>query len=388
MTRLWMAFVILNVTAQAQQPYRIVRDGAFFIRISEGTIPAPRASSVRVVTHGTVRVQGEFRGDIQYQFKQRVRARDLEEASRLFAGSSVEWTGHGALHIIHFRSGSPGAVTSEVSLQLPRYLPHVHLEVADGMVSALDLDGIVTATARSGAILLDRIAGSVTASTGGGEMRLGAVGGRIRCTSGGGGIFVDTAGAEAVLQTAGGEVMVRQAIGPVSVFSGGGNIRVVRAASSVTAYTDGGMVEVGRALGGVQAQTSGGAIEVGAASGVQCQSAAGAIRLRDISGAIRASALLGSIAADLDERGFSDSILDAKSGDITVRIPSKLAVTVQAESDAAGRLGKILSDFPEIGARNTIWAFGSPLRAQGVINGGGPLLRLSAAGVIYLKRQE
>jgi hypothetical protein len=387
--RIWLAFAILTATATAQQPYRIVREGASFVRISQGTIPAPSAGSVRIVTHGRVHVQGESRSNIRYQFKLRTHARDFEEASRLLAGVSVEWADHGPLRIIHFRSVSPGAVTSEVSLQIPRDLPDVHLEVDDGMVSALDLDGFVTATARSGAILLDRIAKSVVASTGGGEMRLGTIGGRIRCTSGGGGIFVDTAGAEATLQTAGGEVVVRHALGPVSISSGGGNVQVVRAESVVTAYTNGGLVEVGRALGGVQAQTAGGAIEIGAASGVQCQSAAGAIRLREISGEIRASALMGSIVAELARHGFSDSFLDAKSGDITVRIPSTLAVTVQAESDAAGRLGKILSDFPEIGARNTIWAFGSPLRAQGAINGGGPLLRLSAAGgVIYLKRQE
>lgn len=385
--RIWLAFAFLAVAAEAQQPYRIVREGAHFVRIDQGVLPAPRAGSIRIVTSGKVHAQGELRSDIRYSFKQRVRARDYEEAKRLFAGAAVQWSGNGALQTLQFQPAA--AVSSELYLQVPKQLPDVHLEVDDGMVSALDLDGFVTATAKSGPIVLDRIAKSVIASTGGGEMRLGKIAGRIRCTSGGGGIFVDTAGAEAALQTAGGEVVVRDARGPVTISSGGGNVQVMRAMSVVTAYTNGGQVEVGRALGVVQAQTMGGAIEVGEANGAQCQSAAGTIRLKEVSGAVRASALMGSIVAGLGERGFADSFLDAKSGDITVWIPSTLAVTVEAESDAAGRLGKILSDFPEIGARTAIWAFGSPMRAQGVINGGGPLLRLSAAGgVIYLKRQE
>lgn len=386
--RIWLAIAFLSSIAEAQQPYRIVREGPYFVRMEQGALPALRAGSIRIVTTGKVHAQGEARRDILYQFKQRVRARNYDEAIRLFSGATVQVTGQSQLQVLQFRGGSP-AVTSEVVLRVPKHLPDVHLEVDDGMVSALDLDGFVTATAKSGPIVLDRIAKSVIASTGGGEMRLGRIGGRIRCTSGGGGIFIDTAGAESTLQTAGGEVVIREALGPVSISSGGGNVQVERAASVVTAHTNGGLVEIGRALGVVQAQTLGGAIEVGAANGADCHSAAGAIRLRDVTGPVRASALMGSILAGLGGRNFSDSFLDAKSGDITVWIPSTLAVTVQAESDAAGRVGKILSDFPEIGARSAIWAFGSPVRAGGTINGGGPLLRLSATGgVIYLKRQE
>ena len=80
------------------------------------------------------------------------------------------------------------------------------------------------------------------------------------------------------------------------------------------------------------------------------------------------------------------------AGDITVYIPSNLALTIKALNEN-GPAGRIVSEFSEIMVRQR-----RPRRragdrqsvmAEGALNGGGPVLRLtSTGGTIYLKRQR
>jgi hypothetical protein len=82
---------------------------------------------------------------------------------------------------------------------------------------------------------------------------------------------------------------------------------------------------------------------------------------------------------------MQDSSLVASGGDITVLIPSNLAMTVMARN-STGSGPRIVSEFPEI--RVTSTRFFQPLVAQGAINGGGPVLNLNASsGIIYLRRK-
>ncbi len=67
-------------------------------------------------------------------------------------------------------------------------------------------------------------------------------------------------------------------------------------------------------------------------------------------------------------------------------IPSNLPLTVQAINESGGS-GRIISDFPEVRPRRTSVP-GGPLIAQGALNGGGPLLRVTVmGGTIYLRRK-
>jgi hypothetical protein len=87
-------------------------------------------------------------------------------------------------------------------------------------------------------------------------------------------------------------------------------------------------------------------------------------------------------------RVLLDSRLSTRDGDITVVIPGTSAVTVLARIMNADGRGRILSDFPEI--RSATDGAGAPgeMLAQGSLNGGGPLLRITAAGgCIYLRRR-
>ena len=112
----------------------------------------------------------------------------------------------------------------------------------------------------------------------------------------------------------------------------------------------------------------------------------GAIQLRAVYGGVSASTRSGSIVAELSGRPLQDSMLSTGAGDITVLIPSNLAVTVEAMSAYPGKR-RIVSDFAEI--RPRVGSDGMQSEAAGAINGGGPVLRLAASGgTIYLRREK
>jgi len=127
---------------------------------------------------------------------------------------------------------------------------------------------------------------------------------------------------------------------------------------------------------------------VNSAKGVRCESDSGAIRLRNVDGSLRAVTAAGNIIAELlAGRPLEDSMLSTNAGDITVYIPSNLAMRVLARNESGGA-GRIVSDFPEIRVRQD-GASIAPLVAEGAINGGGPILRLVArAGTIYVRREK
>ena len=135
-------------------------------------------------------------------------------------------------------------------------------------------------------------------------------------------------------------------------------------------------------------ESSGGGIQVSAARGVRCESVGGGIRLIDVSGELKVSTAIGSILAQL-LRTIENSYLSTGSGDITVLIPSNMAVTVQAHNDSPGRFGRIISEFPEVHVQTGAASSGGRIVAAGAINGGGPLLTIAAAdGTIFLRRHK
>jgi hypothetical protein len=237
---------------------------------------------------------------------------------------------------------------------------------------------------------LDGIGQDAAAWTDGGDIRVGRVRGALRALSGGNGISVGTVEGEAWCETAGGEIIVERGGGPLHLTTGGGNIYVNDGASNVGARSDGGRIEVQRSGGVVTAETRGGSIQVGAAKGARCESAAGAIRVRNIRGALRAQTAIGSILAEfIGASGFEESSLITGAGDITVMLPSNLPVSVQAVNESRGRLARIVSEFPEIRIiGGQLWPLRS-LSAEGALNGGGPVLRVNAAGgTVYFRRQK
>jgi len=165
-----------------------------------------------------------------------------------------------------------------------------------------------------------------------------------------------------------------------------GSIRIHNAGSAVIASTGGGPIDVGQAHGVVTARNSGGPVKVGSAEGVSCENAGGGVNLDNISGSVRVSTAVGSIIASLlAGKPMSDSFLSTGSGDITVIIPSNLGVTIRAQNELAGNIRRIISEFPGISVR----VEGGQVVAEGPVNGGGPILRISGTGgTIFIKRQR
>lgn len=380
MWRLNLSLWVAALLAFAQDaPIR--REGAHWVQTITGSLSLPPDCRLQVQTRGPVTLQGVPSSQrITYSIKKRVRAKSEAQARALLRSASVNAAVRRGLATIAL-SETRSRISAEIMLRGGGDLQSVALGSAGGDIQVYDIAGAVQAETEGGLIQMDRIGSDVIARTGGGEIRFGNIGGSIRCFSGGGRIQVDSAGKESWLETAGGDIFVRKTGGPIHTSTAGGNIVVQRAASMVSARTSGGRIEVHRAHGIVLADNSGGSIQVGSSAGVRVASAGGSIRLRGSSGSLRAASDVGSILAELMQGArLQDSILSTGAGDITVYIPSNLPLTVRA-SHESGPAGRIVSEFSEILVREAL--------AEGALNGGGPVLRLtSTGGTIYLKRQR
>jgi hypothetical protein len=137
------------------------------------------------------------------------------------------------------------------------------------------------------------------------------------------------------------------------------------------------------------AGNSAGSIQIGTAQGVRCESTGGSIRLKGSGGTLRAVTDIGSILAELlPGLSIQDSILSTGAGDITVYIPSNLALRIKALNES-GRADRIISEFAEIPVKQPGGTNRLGTIAEGALNGGGPLLTLtSSEGTIYLRRQR
>jgi hypothetical protein len=377
------------VVAAAQNVSAVRQEGGYWVRTIQGMIGNSSLQRLRVETTGNVALRGAATEQITYTLKLRVKAGDASEAEglldrfRVKTGTEGGWT---YLKVTPPRLVSEG---SELTVSGPRTLPTVWVQTRGGNVQASDFDGEMEVRSGGGPITVDGVGGRAELRTAGGDIQVGRVSGPVRCFSGGGVIRVENAGGEAWLETAGGEIFVHQAGGAVHATTAGGNIRIDHAGSTVFARTAGGLIQVQQAGGVVNAQSSGGAILVNAANGVHCESTGGAIRLRNVAGALHASANSGSIMAELlPGHPIDNSLLSTNAGDITVFIPSNLALTVLATNESSGA-GRIISDFaqfrPSAGAQPGV----GPVVAQGALNGGGPVLRVNVmGGTIYLRRAK
>jgi DUF4097 and DUF4098 domain-containing protein YvlB len=385
---------LLFQTAVFTQDVQMVRDGDYWVRTEAGPVGLASIRALKVTTGGHVILRGSANEQPAYKLVERVKARNLEEAHHLFGrgfgrGGSISVTkivstpGMTTLMVASFANE---IVMTQLELSVPRRLANVTLDVRPGDVEAYDLDGNVHIDTTAGMIHCDRIRGGVDGNTGGGEIRLGKIGGPVRCVSAAGSIIVDSAGGDAMCQTAGGEIQIHEAGGRLDLATEGGNIQVDKAASTVEAHTGEGVIEVFQAGGAVFADTRGGSIQIGSAQGVKCQSAAGAIRVKTGSGPLRVQTAMGSILAEVFAGAhLEDASLVAGSGDITVLIPSNLALSVLARNDTGGN-PRIVSDFSEVRAKPAVMRR-APLVFEGSINGGGPLLTLNTSGgIIYVRK--
>jgi hypothetical protein len=390
-----MKFVSISIMAAAgaallaaQNETAPVREGGYWTRTVQGAVNASGMDRLRVETTGSLHVRGTGDSQAGYTMRLRVKAENARDAEALLRGFIVKTGTEGGWTYLKVTPPRHGSAGLDLTVTGPRTLKNVWAETHGGDVDASGWDGGLQARSGGGRISVDDVRGASEVRTAGGDVQVGSVGGPLRCSSGGGGIRVQNAGATAWLETGGGEIVVHQAAGVVHAATGGGNIRIDHAGGAVFARTGGGLIQVQQAEGAVNAESSGGAIQVDDANGVRCESAGGAIRLRNVGGALHASANSGNILAQIVAgHPFADSLLSTNAGDITVFIPSNLALTIQATNESGGS-GRIISDFAQVRTQTGAQPVG-PAVAEGALNGGGPVLRVNAmGGTIYLRREK
>jgi hypothetical protein len=360
---------------------QIRQEGGYWVQTRTEQFVARGGGRLQVHTFGRVAVSGTDTARSIVVVTQRVRARSEAEARMALRRSELITSSAGDATVIRVRHPGQPAIATEMHIATRHDLAHLALNTNGGGIEAQNIAGHVDAESGGGSIRLDDVGGNVTARTAGGEVRLGRISGSVRCFSGGGSIQAMHAGRQSWFETAGGEIYIGETRGPLYASTAGGNIHIGRAGASVSARTAGGRIEVDHAEGIVVAGNSAGSIHVGTAQGVRCESTGGSIRLKGSAGALRAVTDIGSILAELlPGLAIQDSVLATGAGDITVYIPSNLALTIKALNES-GRAGQIVSEFVEIPVRRS--------GAEGTLNGGGPVLTLtSSSGTIYLRRQR
>jgi hypothetical protein len=356
----------------------LTREGGRWVETITGTAPA--ASRLRVNAQGPVHLEGGGSGAISYTAKLAVQARREDDARRILNRYAVRIASTNDVVVL---TAPGGPVTTSLTIKAGR-LSVANVITSDGPVEVNGVDGTLDVSSDAGEVKCDRIAGDARLVTGGGQVLVGSVQGGLHASTAGGRIVVKTVHGDAVLETAGGDIDVTDAGAGVRADTAGGTVRVVTAGGSVTATTGGGSISVGKSGGIVIARNMAGPVQVGAAAGVRCESGTGGIRVSNVSGPMRVSTTMGSIVASLLGGARADSFLATGNGDITVMIPSNVGVTIRAESDLADTVRRIVSDFPGVAVR----MMGTQVVAEGPVNGGGPLLRISGTGgTIFIKRQ-
>ena len=369
--------------ALAAEP-ALTREGKYWVEVRSGSEPMAPSTRLRITSRGAVTFNGMPRPELSYELKIRVKASSVAEA-RLLAnrfGVHIAKQGGNAMYLVVQR----GDGMADLQVKAPRTASETTIATTEGAVAFYDLDGGVQAETGGGAVAADRIKGNIVVRTAGGDITLGSVGGNANCTTAGGKITASLVRGEATFETGGGDISAQEVHGLVHATTMAGSIRIRNAGSAVIASTGGGPIDVGQAHGVVTARNSGGPVKVGSAEGVRCENAGGGVNLDNISGSVRVSTAIGSIIASLlAGKPMSDSFLSTGGGDITVIIPSNLGVTIRAQNELAGNIRRIVSDFPGISVR----VEGGQVVAEGPVNGGGPILRISGTGgTIFIKRQH
>jgi len=363
--------------AACAQPW-LTQEGELWVRtFHESAAAKPR---VRIVAHGPVTLEGNVSANFEFTVKVAVRARTREQARAMLEKAALHTESQNDWLVLT----TPGReATASVTMRAP-HLREAVVTSSDGGVEAYGIDGPLTVGTGAGQVKVDRIRGDCTLSTGGGDIHAGTVDGYLHCNTVAGAIAAKAVRGEVVLRTNGGDISALSVGSSAHVETGGGTIRLGFINGPVTAINGGGPIVVDLAAGIVTTGDMAGPVTVREAAGIRCASANGGIMLGKITGPMRVSTSMGSIVANLEGSKLAESFLATGNGDITVLIPSNVGVRISAENSMVDSVRRIVSDFREIQPRLN----GMRLMAEGRVNGGGPLLQLSASsGTIFLKRQ-
>lgn len=373
---------------------RIYRDGRYFVLETIGSMPAmPKISAE--TDAGWIRITGNKPGDkIWYTVNKRVKAASEQEAKRYFEAIRFKAYTSGSAAILR---GEPSAAGHnamlDIQLQTPRNVDYAQAQSRGGSVEISSISGKANAESYGGSIRLSDIGGMAVGSTMGGSIDADKIGGDAKLETAGGSITIGTVGGHIVAETAGGSISVGQGKGNVSLETAGGSIGVKQCGGQLKATTAGGSIDVGDVGAGARLETAGGSIRLTSANDVvKAITSGGGIRLSKLTKGVIAETMAGGIEAEFVARrqDFTESRLSTNVGDITVWLPSDLAVTLRATIEMANGHRIYAPDFPELQITSDGGDYGPrTIFGNGQVNGGGPLLKLDTSnGNIVIKRVQ
>ncbi len=380
--RIVLSFVALLTVAAlgpAQTVGPVVKQGGFWTQTVQGELPA--GAEVKVTSTGRITVVGQNGNQVRYRLVKKVKAPNEREAQHLFDQARLRAERQGPRVVLDLAELDCRrcAFGAEMDLQAPAATRRTEVETRGGTLEVLSLAGSVSAETAGGAIHIDNIGGDVRAATAGGSVQLGRIGGRVQCETAGGSIHLDTAGSSADLRTSGGGIQANEVRGDLRAETAGGSIRAEKIGGNMIAATSGGSIHLGTVGGSVDAETAGGSITVDSApQGVRAETAGGGIELNSVAGKVVATSAAGPIRAYfVAGQPMGDSLIETTAGAIIVLLPANVAVRVDAVIDFASGSNRFRSDFDTVTVQHNEEGFGpGRVVAEGVINGGGPLLRI------------
>ena len=159
----------------------------------------------------------------------------------------------------------------------------------------------------------------------------------------------------------------------------GGSLQLGKVSERVSGRTNGGSFKAGDLGGELDVECRGGSVSAGRVNGkVRAIAEGGSVSITEAIDSVDARAAGGSVAVYISKQPGSDSRLIAEAGNVDLRLPASIAVSLNAECSA----GRINSDFAVAGIVHT-----SETRLKGDINGGGPAILVRAsAGNINLRK--
>ena len=384
------AGLVLVASVAAAQESRTVNDGGTWSHEVTGTLSS--AKNLRVtVDAGSVKIEGTDQGDIKYALHSRAPGASEEKARRNFDAYHVTGNVRGDTAYIaaEFEGGGSRRFSEEFSITVPRGIESVSVQTQGGGVTALHLSGKVDIESGGGQLHIDDVKGAVRAQTGGDNIEIASVGGELNLQTGGGRISLRDIKGSLNATTGGGDVVLVSSQGGAVLETGGGNVQVQQCGGKLRASTGGGNIEIGDVVGPMELETGGGSIRVASSKAfVRAETGAGRIELNGVPGA-KAETGSGTIVVRFVAMAGANeaSTMETGAGDVIVYLDPAMHISVRASIDMANG-HTISSDFAEIKVTTEGGEWGpQAVSAQGGLNGGGPMIKLTtASGNIQIRR--
>lgn len=185
------------------------------------------------------------------------------------------------------------------------------------------------------------------------------------------------------LNTSGGDIKVANIDGNVRARTSGGDLHFDRIAGEIDAGTSGGDISLVEGTARAKLNTSGGDIRIDRAVGpTEVSTSGGDITLHSVAQLIRATTSGGDVHATITEPLQQDTVLSTSGGDVVVELVK--AAGFQLDASTSG--GQVKAT----GLTITIEKGGAgKSKLAGVVNGGGPRLKLhSSGGDIVIRTKE